>query len=130
MDHMVMYERVRFPEPPLMLAGWPGMGNVGLGAVDYFRRKIRAKKFAKIDMSRFYTPEAILVKNGVANLPDLPSCVFYYTLTPPLVIFEGDQQVGGRDGIQVIHEILDLRHTKIWVDESETKLLKAVPLEK
>jgi predicted DNA-binding protein with PD1-like motif len=30
----------------------------------------------------------------------------------------------------VIHEILDLRHTKIWVDESETKLLKAVPLEK
>jgi predicted DNA-binding protein with PD1-like motif len=30
----------------------------------------------------------------------------------------------------VIHEILDVRHTKIWDDESETKLLKAVPFGK
>jgi len=29
----------------------------------------------------------------------------------------------------VIHEILDVRHTRIWDDESETKLIKAVPLE-
>lgn len=28
----------------------------------------------------------------------------------------------------VLHEILDVRHTKIWDDESETTLLKAVPL--
>ena len=29
----------------------------------------------------------------------------------------------------VIQEILNIRHAKIWDDESETKLLKAVPLE-
>ena len=32
-------------EEPILLAGWPGMGNVGIGAVDYLRRELLTEEF-------------------------------------------------------------------------------------
>ncbi|MDP6776172.1 MAG: PAC2 family protein [Candidatus Latescibacteria bacterium] len=95
-------------ESPALLAGWPGMGNVGVGAVDYIRRKIDAVPFAEVDMKEYFTPEAVEVENGIAKFPDLPSHVFYYVPSSNLIIFESETQVAGGGGVSLMNQILDL----------------------
>jgi uncharacterized protein len=105
---MKIHQEIVFPTPPVMFAAWPGMGNVGLIAMDYFRRKRDAKLFAEIDMSSFFIPDSIVVKDGIAQFPELPSSIFSYTLDPSLIIFESNAQVSGRDGLTVTKTILDV----------------------
>ncbi|HLV31915.1 MAG TPA: PAC2 family protein [Chitinispirillaceae bacterium] len=105
---MKMFEQVQFDSNPTVLAAWPGMGNVGLIAVDYLRRKLDSKIFAEIDMSPFFIPDSILVKEGIAQLPEIPTSIFYYSKDPDLIIFESNSQVSGREGILIIKTILDI----------------------
>jgi proteasome assembly chaperone (PAC2) family protein len=105
---MKMLEEISFSEPPIMFAAWPGMGNVGILATDYLRRQLKAKLFAEIDMSPYFIPDSIIVKDGLAQLPDLPSSVLYYANNPNVIIFESNAQIGGRDGIAIIKIILDI----------------------
>jgi len=105
---MKMFKEIVFPAPPVMIAAWPGMGNVGLIAADYIRRKINAEIFAEIDMSPFFIPDSIIVKDGIAQLPEIPTGVFHYSFNPNIIIFESNAQVGGRDGIVIIKTILDI----------------------
>ena len=93
---------------PTLLAGWPGMGSVGVGAIDYLRRKLEAEPFAEVDMSEYFTPEAVVVEAGIAKFQDLPSHAFYYVRNPALVIFESEAQIGGAGGIALMNQILDL----------------------
>jgi hypothetical protein len=101
-------KEVQFSSPPVLLAAWPGMGNVGLIAMDYLRRKTNAGLLAEIDMSPFFIPESIIVKDGIAQLPEIPSSMFHYTQDPNLVIFESNAQISGKDGITLIKTILDI----------------------
>lgn len=105
---MKILEQVSFKGTPTVLAAWPGMGNVGLIAVDYLRRKLNAKIFAEIDMSPFFIPDSIIVKDGIAQFPEIPTAVFYYSTDPDLIIFESNAQVAGKEGILVIKMILDI----------------------
>lgn len=105
---MKLFEEVQFSSHPVVLAAWPGMGNVGLITVDYLRKKLDARLFAEFDMSPFFIPDSIVVKNGIAQFPDIPTSVFYYTKNPDIIIFESDAQVGGRDGIAIIKMFLDV----------------------
>jgi predicted ATP-grasp superfamily ATP-dependent carboligase len=99
---------ISFDTPPTMLAAWPGIGNVGLIAMDYLRRTLNATLFAEIDMSPFFIPESIIVKDGIAQLPQIPASVFHYTKDPDLIIFESNAQITGHDGITIIKNILDV----------------------
>ena len=105
---MKMFEAIKFDSPPTVLAAWPGMGNVGLITVDYLRRRMDAKVFAEIDMSPFFIPDSIVVKDGIAQLPEIPTSVFYYVHNPDLIIFESNAQISGREGIMIIKMILDV----------------------
>ncbi len=105
---MKLLHDVTFSSPPLLLAAWPGMGNVGLIAMDYLRRRLNAKLFAEIDMSPFFIPDSIIVKDGIAQLPEIPSSVFHYATNPDVIIFESNAQIGGKDGITIIKTILDI----------------------
>jgi proteasome assembly chaperone (PAC2) family protein len=93
-----------------MIAGWPGMGQVGLGACDYLRQKLGAELFAHIDVSAYYQPDALTVENGLGRMPDPPKQDVYYSSEPPLFIFEGDTQLGGEPGFKLAAELLDLAH--------------------
>jgi uncharacterized protein len=104
---MKTIKEMQFSTSPVMLAAWPGMGNVGLIAMDYLRRKLNAELLAEIDMSPFFIPDSIIVKDGIAQLPDIPSSVFHYTKNPDLIIFESNAQISGKDGITLIKTILD-----------------------
>jgi len=105
---MRIFETITFDKPPTLLAAWPGMGNVGLIAMDYLQRKLEGKPFAEIDMTPYFIPDSIVVKDGVAQLPHVPASVFHYSLTPPVIIFESNAQVGGHDGIAIAKAILDV----------------------
>ena len=105
---MKVLHDVTFSTPPVMLAAWPGMGNVGLIAMDYLRRHMNGALFAEMDMSPFFIPDSIIVKEGIAQLPEIPSSVFHYTTNPDTIIFESNAQVGGKDGITIIKTILDI----------------------
>lgn len=104
---MRVFQDIKFETPPTLLAAWPGMGNVGLIAMDYLRRKLDAKPFAEIDMTPFFIPESIVVKDGHAQFPQVPASVFHYCRNPDTIIFESNAQVGGHDGIAIAKAILD-----------------------
>ena len=96
----------------VLIAGWPGMGQVGLGACDYLRQKLNATLFARIDVSVYHQPEALTVEDGIGRMPDPPKQDLYYSDEPPLFIFEGDTQLSGEPGFRLAAELLDfvLRH--------------------
>lgn len=107
-DAMRIFNDVTFSNDPVLLAAWPGMGNVGLIAMDYLRRKLHAKPFAEIDMTPFFIPDSIVVKDGLAQFPKLPSSVFHYSHDPDLIVFESNAQVSGHDAIAITKTILDI----------------------
>lgn len=105
---MKFVKEIKFSKPPLMFSSWPGMGNVGIIATDYLRKKLEAQVFAEIDMSPFFTPDSIIVKDGIAQLPEMPSSVFHYRYNPDCIVFESNAQNSGKDGILIIKTILEI----------------------
>ncbi|HTW91134.1 MAG TPA: PAC2 family protein [bacterium] len=92
---------------PVLIAGWPGMGQVGLGACDYLRQKLNAQLFAQIDVGSYHLPDALTVEDGIGRMPDPPKQDLYYCKEPPLFIFEGDAQLNGQPGFRLAAELLD-----------------------
>jgi len=95
---------------PVLIAGWPGMGQVGLGACDYLRQKLGAQLVAQIDVSSYYQPDALTVENGLGRMPEPPKQDLYYANEPPLFIFQGDEQLNGEPGFKLAAELLDFVH--------------------
>jgi proteasome assembly chaperone (PAC2) family protein len=93
---------------PILLAGWPGMGNVGIGAVDFLRRELGAEEFGEIDMSEHFTPDAIVVEKGIANLPEVPANGFNMTRDPDLLFFLSEAQVSGPAALTLTNLIVDV----------------------
>ena len=91
-----------------LLAGWPGMGQVGLYAIHYLRTHLDALPFAEVDSSEYFTPEAVVVDDGLVKFPEMPSNTFYYCRDPDIVIFESEAQIQGTGGINMMNKILDL----------------------
>ena len=91
-----------------LLAGWPGIGQVGLYAIHYLRTHLDALPFAEVDSSEYFTPEAVVVDDGLVKFPEMPSNTFYYCRDPDIVIFESEAQIQGTGGINMMNKILDL----------------------
>ncbi len=98
---------LQFTTSPVMLAAWPGIGNVGMIAVDYLRRKLDAEQFADMDMRPFFVPEAISVRNGKIISPKPPESSFHYKKDPDVVFFESSSSIHGREGIAFTHNVLN-----------------------
>ncbi|MDP6039735.1 MAG: PAC2 family protein [Candidatus Latescibacteria bacterium] len=92
----------------VMVASWPGMGNVGIGAVDYIRRKLQAVAFAEVDMRSYFTAEAVMVEDGIATFPPSPTHIFYAVEKHNLILFQSEAQIGGTPGDDLMHQILDV----------------------
>lgn len=107
MAELKIYRNIEL-QNPVMIAGWPGMGNVALGAVDYLRKKLRAVKFAEIAVDRLSYLDSVTVKDGIVSLPAAPKNTFYYRKNPDLIIFEGAVQAHGRSGIILLNQALEM----------------------
>lgn len=93
---------------PVMIAGWPGMGSVALGVVDYLRRSLDATRFAEIKLDRFTALEGVKVEDGLAKLPEPPANNFYYAKNNNLVIFEGEAQLHGPEAVDLMSKTLEV----------------------
>ncbi|MDD5437261.1 MAG: PAC2 family protein, partial [Candidatus Omnitrophica bacterium] len=89
---------------PIMIAGWPGMGSVALGVVDYLQRKFNAVKFAEIEVDPMAIIDSVAVEDGLAAFGPMPKNTFYYTKKPDLIIFKGEAQLPGPEGIVLLEE--------------------------
>jgi uncharacterized protein len=72
------YQKIEGIKSPIMLAAWPGVGNVGIRAVDYLRRKLKLDPLAEIEAPEFTIPEAVIVDKGQVQMPLMPRNMFYY----------------------------------------------------
>lgn len=93
---------------PVMIAGWPGMGSVALGVVDYLQRKLKAVKFAEILVDPLALMDSVMVEEGLASFPPVPKNAFYFTKNPDMIIFKGEAQLQGREGVELLTEVLEL----------------------
>ncbi len=94
-------------DAPILLAGWPGMGNVGAAAIAYLRAGLSAKPLGEIDVSEYVAPESVVIENGLVKLPAPPSNQIYYHEDPALLFLESESQLNGDAALDVIREVLD-----------------------
>jgi proteasome assembly chaperone (PAC2) family protein len=85
---------------PILLAGWPGIGNIGIIAVDTLRGILEAEEFGEIEPWDFFYPRRLLIRKGVLEYLEFPSSKFYFRRTKDkdMIFFVGEEQPadGGR----------------------------------
>lgn len=64
---------------PVLIAAWPGMGNVGLIAVETLKSQLQAKEFAEIESWEFFYPDRVLIQDGELKKLTFPLNKFYYS---------------------------------------------------
>ncbi|MGQ9617064.1 MAG: PAC2 family protein [Spirochaetota bacterium] len=81
---------------PLLVAAWPGMGNVAFGAAMYLKESLKALKFAEIQPQDFFFKTGVQITDGIIDIPELPRNEFFWYKAPrgisDLIIFLGESQ--------------------------------------
>ena len=87
-------------ENPVLIASWPGIGNIGLIAVNTLVGMVRAEEFGEIEPWDFFYPKKVSIRNGVLEDLEFPANSFYFKKTEKrdLLFFIGEEQPtnGGR----------------------------------
>lgn len=87
-------------ENPVMVASWPGIGNIGIIAVDTLKNILGAEELGEIEPWDFFYPKKVLIRNGELKDVEFPSSKFYFKRTgeTDLLFFVGEEQPsdGGR----------------------------------
>lgn len=97
---------------PIMIAAWPGMGNVALKAAVFLKDQLQAKEFARVDSADLFYPTDIWVEDALVKMPRLPEGKFYFwqdkNRQDSLIIFISDAQVVPEKGHEYANRIIDL----------------------
>jgi proteasome assembly chaperone (PAC2) family protein len=96
---------------PILLAAWPGIGNVAIILSNYLRAKLPFKDLGYLEPSYFFDPIGVLVKDNVVEAPTFPQSEFYYLKNDggasDLILFIGDDQPASK-GYDLANCILDV----------------------
>ncbi|MFP3898221.1 MAG: PAC2 family protein [Dehalococcoidia bacterium] len=105
-------------ERPILIASWPGIGNVGLIAVDTLRGILGAEEFGEIEPWEFFYPRRAVIKKGVLEHLEFPSNKFSFKRTEraDLIFFVGEEQpaqggtayAGGRKAYHMANVVMDV----------------------
>lgn len=98
-------------EEPVLIAGWPGIGNVGIMAVDSLRRMVKAEQFAEIEPWDFFYPSAVSIRDGELKDLGFPANRFYFKRVnqKDLILFIGEEQLGkGKENYEMANLVLDV----------------------
>ena len=63
----------------IMFCGWPGIGNIGLLAIDTLRGLLRAQEFGQLEPWDFFDPQKVSIERGLLKNLEFPSNKFYFT---------------------------------------------------
>jgi len=105
-------------QKPVLIAGWPGIANIGLVAVDSLRRTLKAEEFGEIEPWDFLYPKKVVIKDGILESLEFPANRFYFARTDKgdLIIFLGEEQptefgrtyAEGKKAYQMANLVLDV----------------------
>ena len=81
-------------ENPVLIAGWPGIANIGIIAVDTLREMLGAEEFGHIEPWDFFYPSKVSIKNGELVDLEFPGNKFYFKRTEKkdIIFFIGEEQ--------------------------------------
>ena len=81
-------------ENPTMIASWPGIGNIGIIAVNTLRNMLEAEELGEIEPWDFFYPKRVLIRNSELKDLEFPSSKFYFKRTgeKDLLFFIGEEQ--------------------------------------
>jgi len=95
----ILYREPKLQRPD-MVACWPGIGNVGVIAVNALRGQVHAEELGEIEPWDFFYPSKVIIRDGVLESLEFPSSKFYYQrlANKDLIFFIGEEQPtdGGR----------------------------------
>jgi len=87
-------------ENPILVASWPGIGNIGMIAVDTLRGMLGAEEFGEIEPWDFFYPKRAVIRKGVLEYLEFPDNKFYFKVIQgkEFIFFVGEEQPtdGGR----------------------------------
>ncbi len=85
---------------PIMFVGWPGIGNIGIMAVDTLRTFLKAEEFGEIESWDFFYPRKVSIQEGLLQNLEFPTNKFYYKKLngKDVIFFIGEEQTteGGK----------------------------------
>jgi uncharacterized protein len=105
-------------ENPVMLASWPGIGNIGLVAADTVRVQLAASKIGEIEPWDFFYPKRIVIQDSILESLEFPTSTFYHKKLSQrdLITFIGEEQptdgnrpfAEGRKAYQMANLVVDV----------------------
>ncbi len=90
---LILHKKPRLKNP-IMLVGWPGIGNIGIITVDTLRQEIEAEELGEIEPWDFFYPSKVIIKGSVLTGLEFPGNKFYYKRLEDkdLIFFIGEEQ--------------------------------------
>ena len=101
-----------------MIASWPGIGNIGLIAVDVLRGQLEAEELGEIEPWDFFYPKKVKIRDGELKGMEFPASTFYFkrTVKRDVIVFLGEEQPSndrgmyaeGKKAYQMANLVLDV----------------------
>jgi hypothetical protein len=87
-------------ENPVLIACWPGIGDIGIIAVDTLRGQAQAEELGEIEPWDFFYPKKVLIRKGLLKDLEFPSNKFHFQRIKDqdLIFFIGEQQPAEGEG--------------------------------
>ncbi|MBI2908947.1 MAG: PAC2 family protein [Chloroflexi bacterium] len=81
-------------EDPVLLASWPGIGNIGVIAINTLRGVLVSEELAEVEPWDFFYPRRVLIRSGEIKDLTFPTSKFYFKRTEKkdLIFFIGEEQ--------------------------------------
>lgn len=105
-------------ENPALIAGWPGIGNIGILAVDTLKTLLMAEELGELEAWDFFYPRKMVIQNGQLADVEFPGNRFFFkkTLKRDLIFFLGEEQPNtgmgpyaeGRRAYEMANLVLDV----------------------
>ena len=105
-------------DAPVLIACWPGIGNIGLIAVNTLREMLAAEEFGDIEPWDFFYPRKVLIRDGELEDLEFPGNKFYFKRTEKkdMIFFIGEEQpaegsrvyASGTKAYQMANLVLDV----------------------
>lgn len=97
---------------PILVAAWPGMGNVALKAATYLQEELNAQEYGTIEPQDFFPVPTIFIRNSIIETVKLPINKFYFWKNEggrnDLLIFISESQpISGKE-IQFSNFVLEV----------------------
>jgi uncharacterized protein len=90
---IVLFKEPKLEKPDLF-ACWPGIGNIGIMAINTLRGQVDAEEMGEIESWEFFYPKRVIINSGVLENLDFPFNKFFYKILPArdMLFFVGEEQ--------------------------------------